>query len=141
VAAVSRLKALSVRQPWAWAILHGGKTVENRTWTTRHRGPLVIHASSWRGEQGRDYTRLLPGLPPWDQLVYGALVGMVDVIDCVPLAQMRGDPFAVGPWCWLLANPRPIRPVLFKGKASLFRVPADLVVAIDSATSPSAASK
>ena len=37
--------ALSVRQPWAWALLYGGKTIENRTWPTRHRGRIWIHAS------------------------------------------------------------------------------------------------
>lgn len=26
------MKALSIRQPWAWAILHAGKDVENRDW-------------------------------------------------------------------------------------------------------------
>ena len=38
------MKALSVCQPWAWAIVCGLKTVENRWRPTRHRGPLVIHA-------------------------------------------------------------------------------------------------
>lgn len=34
------MKALSIRQPWAWLIIHGGKDVENRTWHTKHRGAL-----------------------------------------------------------------------------------------------------
>lgn len=38
--------ALSICQPWAWAIARGFKTVENRTWKTAHRGPIAIHASS-----------------------------------------------------------------------------------------------
>ncbi|HHY88739.1 MAG TPA: ASCH domain-containing protein, partial [Chloroflexi bacterium] len=38
------MKALSVRQPWAWLIAQGYKTVENRTWATNYRGPLLIHA-------------------------------------------------------------------------------------------------
>lgn len=36
---------LTVRNPWAWAILHG-KPVENRTWEMKHRGPLWLHAGS-----------------------------------------------------------------------------------------------
>lgn len=35
------VKALSVRQPWAWAIVHAGKDVENRNWPTPHRGRLA----------------------------------------------------------------------------------------------------
>ena len=37
--------ALSVRQPWAWAIARGHKVIENRDWDTRFRGTLAIHAS------------------------------------------------------------------------------------------------
>ena len=38
------MKVLSIRQPWAWAIVAGFKPVENRTWKTGYRGPLLIHA-------------------------------------------------------------------------------------------------
>ena len=37
--------ALSIRQPWAWAILHAGKDIENRSWSTSFRGPVCIHAA------------------------------------------------------------------------------------------------
>ena len=40
------MKALSVRQPWAWAIAAAGKDVENRTWRTDYRGLIAIHASA-----------------------------------------------------------------------------------------------
>jgi hypothetical protein len=85
-----------------------------------------------------DYSTLQPGLPPEDQLDFGALIGVVDVVGCVPAADLQtdlfreaprqGDPFAKGPWCWLLANPRPIQPVSFQGQVALFTVPEDLVV-------------
>ena len=39
------MKALSIRQPWTWAILHAGKTIENRSWATDYRGPLLLHAA------------------------------------------------------------------------------------------------
>lgn len=46
------MKALSVRQPWAWAILHAGKRIENRERADgrmpslcSYRGPLLIHAA------------------------------------------------------------------------------------------------
>jgi hypothetical protein len=122
------MKALSVRQPWAWAIVHGIKTVENRSRPTRHRGPLVIHASRSRRSLAGDYSDLLPGLPPVEELAFGALVGVVEVVDCVPVTEVEGDPFAVGPWCWLLRQARGIRPVPFKGQVALFDVPENLVV-------------
>lgn len=36
--------ALTIKQPWASAIMAGLKRVENRTWRTDYRGPLAIHA-------------------------------------------------------------------------------------------------
>jgi hypothetical protein len=101
--------------------------VENRSWPTHHRGPLVIHASKSRRYLGNDFAGLLPDLPPWEQLDFGALVGLVEVVGCVPLAEVQGDPFAVGPWCWLLARARPIGPVPFKGQVGLFNVPSGVV--------------
>lgn len=43
------IPALSIRQPWAWAILHAGKRIENREWRggCSYRGPVLIHASLW----------------------------------------------------------------------------------------------
>jgi hypothetical protein len=101
--------------------------VENRYRRTRYRGPLVIHASCSQRYKGGDYSALLPGLPPWDELDFGALIGIVDVVDCLPLAEVAADPFAVGPWCWMLANARRIKPVPFRGQVSFFSVPANLV--------------
>jgi len=40
-----RLKTLSIKEPWASLIMFHGKDVENRSWSTGHRGPLLIHAS------------------------------------------------------------------------------------------------
>ncbi|MCT9624304.1 ASCH domain-containing protein [Pseudarthrobacter equi] len=37
-------RAMTIRNPWAWAIINGGKDVENRSWQTDYRGPLYIHA-------------------------------------------------------------------------------------------------
>jgi hypothetical protein len=39
------VNALIIRQPWAWAVVYAGKDVENRTWQTSYRGPLLIHAA------------------------------------------------------------------------------------------------
>lgn len=39
---------LSIRQPWAYAILKQGKTIENQSWPSRYRGKVLLHASSRR---------------------------------------------------------------------------------------------
>ena len=47
------MKALTIRQPWADAIVHGTKRTENRTWKTTHRGPVLIHAGVAYDPMGR----------------------------------------------------------------------------------------
>lgn len=119
------MKALTVLQPWAWALVHGPKRIENRSRPISHRGPLVIHA----GQSRKWVTSVLPdGTAVPERLAFGALIGVVDVIDCVPYAEVADDPFAVGPWCWLVANAQPFaRPVPWKGQQNLFRVPAKAI--------------
>jgi tetratricopeptide (TPR) repeat protein len=46
------MKALSIRQPWAWLIVHGVKDVENRTWRTNFRGRFLVHAGMRFDEDG-----------------------------------------------------------------------------------------
>lgn len=38
------MKAITIRQPWASLIAAGVKTIETRSWSTKYRGPLAIHA-------------------------------------------------------------------------------------------------
>ena len=46
---MAELRALTVKAPWSHFIAHCGKTVENRTWETRYRGLLAIHAGAYSG--------------------------------------------------------------------------------------------
>ncbi len=87
------VKTLTIRQPWAHAILHLGKAVENRSWWTHYRGLLLIHAAA-RPE--RNPSELLPehmDRPPADQalrnLPTGCIVGVVELADCVRIAKSR----------------------------------------------------
>ena len=47
------MKALTLTQPWAWLVVHGGKDIENRTWNTKHRGAFLIHAA--KGMKASDF--------------------------------------------------------------------------------------
>src|SRR6266705_2697241 len=76
-----KMKALSVRQPWAWAIIHARKDIENRTWKTHFRGQVAIHSS-----RKLDSDSELPRTsrrPRADDLICGAIIGVVDIIDVV----------------------------------------------------------
>lgn len=112
--------ALTVRQPWAWAIIHAGKDIENRTWATDHRGPLLIHAGKRIDPQGFAFIRALGIVVP-DDLPLGGIIGQVDLLACTP--DPVGSPWAAeGHYHWQLASPRalPYRPT--RGQQGLFHV-------------------
>lgn len=87
------MKALSIRQPWAWAILHAGKRIENRDWrgAPAYRGPILIHAAKGctRGEyeEAVDAIEVTidPALrvPPLRELDRGGIVGRARLVDVV----------------------------------------------------------
>lgn len=121
------MKALTVCQPYGFLIVHGFKTVENRKWPTSHRGPLLIHAG-----QSRDW--LFNGLNdmhaaglstmiPADGFHYGAIIGQVELVDCVPFdEELAGDAFA---YCWMLKNARwLVEPIRCRGQMGLWEHPA-----------------
>lgn len=47
------IRGLTLKQPWALAVTHFGKDVENRSWSTRYRGLVAIHAGK---ALDRDFT-------------------------------------------------------------------------------------
>jgi len=119
------MKAITVCQPWAWAIVSGPKRVENRSWFSRYRGPLLIHAGKSKAWM---CTALADGTPVPEGLAFGALVGVATVVDCVPVATAPPSPFTFGPWCWLLDNVWALaEPVPYRGAQNLWNVPDDVV--------------
>jgi hypothetical protein len=114
------IPALSVRAPWAYAIAFAGKRIENRTWQTSYRGALFIHASSgWTLAECNAIENISGKKVPAD-LVRGALIARADLVDIVPLAKVRRDPWAIGPFCWLLEDVQPIAPRYMPGRLSLW---------------------
>jgi hypothetical protein len=130
------MKAISIRQPWAWAIIHAGKPVENRTWWTDYRGPVLIHAAKGctRDEyedclatvQDISLTHPFPSgleMPALKDLPRGGIVGRARIVDCVTSSD---SPWFTGPYGLVLADvePLPFRP--YKGALGLFEVPDEL---------------
>ena len=117
------MKALSIRQPWAWAIMHAGKDTENRTWPTRFRGRFFVHASKKVDTEAITYLRNAMGLnvPDVKDLPGGCVVGTVELVDCVDTSD--SDWFG-GPWGFVLRDPKAFPyPVPCKGRLGFFEPP------------------
>ena len=117
------LTCLSVRQPWAWLIVHGHKDVENRTWPTRYRGDVLIHASQVFDREGlawvlHRFPELRAVLP--QQYGLGGVVGACQVVGCLEASE---SPWFVGPYGFALYGARPMPFVPLRGRLGFFEVP------------------
>ena len=114
-----KMMALSVRQPWASLIIEGLKVVENRTWATRYRGPLLIHASKSYNKSTRppihDTIKEHPPIFP-----LGAIIGIVNLVGCV--TEHKSYWFE-GPYGFVLENAHKFKdPIPYKGRPGMFMV-------------------
>ena len=114
------IPAVSIRQPQATAVLAQPGPFRHPGWRTDYRGPLLIHAA-----------KRLAGDPPAGKVAsptYGALLGVVDLVDCVANGRADGGPDEVG-YVWVFGNPRLFaQPIAYIGRMGLFEV-AQTVVA------------
>lgn len=135
-------KCLTISQPWASLIAEQKKFIENRSWPTRYRGTLMIHAG--KGSQYLDKDELA-------DYPTGCVIACCRLVACVKLEQIlqiangpasgreslipmskrtwvdaANHIHAEGPWCWILEDVWPCKPVPIRGAQGLWE--ADLPV-------------
>lgn len=122
--------AISLKQPWATLIVCADKDVENRSWKTRFRGNVLIHASKKRDEKEmRSFMDLKKhhnfepswkhGEPlEWQDMPCGGIVGMVEIVDCVTESE---SPWFVGEYGFVLRNARPLPFFPCRGSLSFWK--------------------
>jgi ASCH domain len=128
------VKVLTVRQPWAWAIFRAGKDIENRTWKTNYRGPLLIHAAGSLDRYGWDAMREVLGIEGPPEVAVGVILGRVDLVNILEGPRdAREFPSrwyhpserpGTTSYAWVLANPVAFKdPLVIKGKLHLWEIP------------------
>lgn len=140
-ACVQDIKALSIRQPWAWLIVNGYKSIENRSWKTKYRGPFLIHASKTFDHDGYDWivnnfvNTPLPGKESIStkkgllgHYRTGGFVGISELIACL---DQSDDPFFTGPYGFELSNVHPIEFIEYPGSLKFFNVPDSVINQIE----------
>lgn len=117
------IKAISVRQPWAWAIVHAGKDIENRDWPTRFRGPVCIHAAKGASQSELlAASRFMHGIgvgrvPRIPDMERGGIIGVAEIVDCV---EASASPWFMGRYGFVLANVRPVPFITVRGALGFF---------------------
>lgn len=121
------MKALSIRQPWAWLIVQGHKDIENRYWPINYRGSMYIHAPQTVDPISHVY---LVDRVPEDTLLEldeilnseegfqtGGIIGRVELVDCVTESASL---WFQGPFGWVLKNPETMPFLPCKGQLGLW---------------------
>lgn len=145
------MRALSVMQPWATLIAIGAKRIETRSWATKYRGPLAIHASA---KTSRRQRLLALSRPIADALIeagvilpedepdipVGAIICVCDLVDVIKISADNIPPepersfgdYTPGRYAWHLANVRVLpRPIPAKGRLGLWMPPPDVLAALE----------
>ena len=131
------MKCLTICQPFAELIARGEKRVENRTWKTSYRGPLLIHAGKSRKWLTHEWAGDAQAIPT---LVFGAIVGVARLERCLSIREIRHlhrdspdawlshHPHCKGPWCWVLSGAKRLSdPIPYRGQLGLFEVPKSVL--------------
>lgn len=132
------MKALTICQPYATLIILGRKLVENRTWPTNYRGPLLIHAG--KSKKYLDYSGADLTIAEYYSVPFGVILGVADLVACIRPADVHansplpcvkkliGHIHVEGPNCFVLENVRQFeKPIPYIGAQGLFDVPDEIV--------------
>ena len=124
------MKALSLKPPWAWLIVHGIKPIENRRWKTNFRGPVMIHQSKTFDYDGLKWieANIEELIPDYMEFIHhttvarlyspGMIIGQVEITDCVT---QHDSPWFFGPYGFVLTNPQEYeKPIPCKGRLGFF---------------------
>lgn len=149
------MKALTVRQPWAQAIIFGGKNIENRTVFWKYRGSLAVHAGmSWdlHGQHDPAIRAVRDDMPLWHE--YGAIIGLVDLVAAHYARPSCATSARCGTWGHqsrpggkpvvhlVLANPRPLpEPIPCRGRQGLWTPPDDVLPYLEMSANTTAGRK
>jgi hypothetical protein len=144
------MKALSIRQPWAWLIVRPDltcpgkrsiadlageiKDIENRSWPTKVRGRVLVHAAQGMTQREYDEVSLMllddsfkvDTMPTFKALQRGGIIGSVDIVDCVTTSE---SPWFFGEFGFVLRDAKPLPFVPFKGSLGFFEVPDSILEA------------
>ncbi|KXZ25505.1 hypothetical protein AYB33_18385 [Leptospira santarosai] len=132
------MKALSVRQPWAYLIIRPDiadpkaraialdngeiKDIENRSRKTNFRGRFLIHASQKFDYEGLKYIQqkynLCLGMTTED-FDFGCIIGASILADCVEHSDSK---YFFGKFGYILRDSKPFFPIPCKGQLGFFEV-------------------
>lgn len=151
------MKAITILEPWASLIACGAKKIETRSWKTKYRGKIVIHAAKAIQDKLMDMAAAEPFKSALAKntgcmkdnktgLLFnpGHVIAIADLVDCVEINESHihylvlglengksneyvFGDFIVGRYAWILENVQRIEPVPAKGQQRIWNLDVSAV--------------
>lgn len=113
------MKTLSIKQPWANAIIYAGKDIENRVWKTKFRGRFLVHAGKTADRNAPEWVWKLVREHSPDVPMLGGIIGSVELVD---VTESSDSKWWQGPVGFILKDPQPLPFKPHKGQLNFFEV-------------------
>lgn len=124
------MKVLSIKEPWASLIMNGTKKIETRSWKTKYRGEIYIHASSSKAKITKpEVYELIKDM----NFKCGYIICKCNLVDCIYMTDEYVNDmkinhyeeyicghYEVGRYAWIVEDVRVIEPIEAKGKLGLW---------------------
>lgn len=124
------MKVLSIKEPWASLIMNGTKKIETRSWKTKYRGEIYIHASSSKAKITKsEVYELIKDM----NFKCGYIICKCNLVDCIYMTDeyvndMKTNHYEeyicghyeVGRYAWIVEDVKVIEPIEAKGKLGLW---------------------
>ena len=125
------MKAITIKEPWASMIAHGFKAMETRSWSTKYRGRIAIHAG--KGKPDKSWMDNVPEMMEMVGDIHpGCIVAYADLVDCRLITEEMVEEvkanhaeyisgfYEPGRYAFVLENVQPIIPIKVNGKQRLW---------------------
>lgn len=124
------MKVLSIKEPWASLIMNGTKKIETRSWKTKYRGEIYIHASLSKAKITKpEVYELIKDM----NFKCGYIICKCNLVDCIYMTDEYVNDmkinhyeeyicghYEVGRYAWIVEDVRVIEPIEAKGKLGLW---------------------
>ena len=131
-------RALSIKQPWVYAITHLGKDIENRSWRTKFRGRFAIHAARTDAPE-EDWLEVFDKHPRPRYFPIGQVVATADLVECIHPLDKNGKAYHKvkeyfrSPWYqgrvgFVMRDVRVLREgIPVKGRLGFWKLPREVI--------------
>lgn len=124
------MKVLSIKEPWASLIMNGTKKIETRSWKTKYRGEIYIHASLSKAKIIKpEVYELIKDM----NFKCGYIICKCNLVDCIYMTDKYVNDmkinhyeeyicghYEVGRYAWIVEDVKVIEPIEAKGKLGLW---------------------